>query len=493
MKYKITGLVSVILAFCIAAGGLLITRTDGRRVRCHQHIERQPYTACTDHGADVFCTHLPVICIDTGGEEIPGRKIKAHHGNKKFTTTSDGQSRITARVKVFDSKTGNNHLTDTSALESKAIVNVRGNSSRAFDKSNYSVRLITESGENNSQEMMGMAAHHEWVLHGPFMDKTLIRNYMWYNISGEIMEWAPNVRFCEVFINGEYNGVYVMTETVTAGKDGARLNISIDKKDNSFSGYILRLDRGSDIPEKNLNTFSQYTGKMTSKMNIVYPGKDSLTEKIKRAVELDCSQFEKSLYSFDFNHKDYGYRANIDTGSFADYFLINEITSNYDAGVFSTYIYKDLSNRYKMCVWDFNSVCDGYEEAAVNPHTFQLQNCPWFYMLTKDRAFVEQIIKRYQELRKTYFSDEYMTEYIDDTVAYLGPAIERNFEKWGYTFDEDYCLLIPHERDIHSYEEAVRLLKEYLLERADWMDKNIYTLKQYCEESKDKRFDENAN
>ena len=43
-----------------------------------------------------------------------------------------------------------------------------------------------------------MDPHHEWVLHGPFLDKTLIRNYMWYNIAGEIMDYAPNVRFCEV-------------------------------------------------------------------------------------------------------------------------------------------------------------------------------------------------------------------------------------------------------------------------------------------------------
>jgi len=52
------------------------------------------------------------------------------------------------------------------------------------------------------------------VLHGPFLDKTLMRNYMWYNLSGQIMEWAPDVRFCEVFLNGGYQGVYVMEEQI---------------------------------------------------------------------------------------------------------------------------------------------------------------------------------------------------------------------------------------------------------------------------------------
>ena len=93
-------------------------------------------------------------------------------------------------------------------------------------------------------------------MHGPFLDKTLIRNYMWYNIAGEIMDYAPNVRFCEVMVNGEYQGVYVMTEKITAGKDGSRLNLEVNRKDNTFTGYLLRVDQGSRNEMKNINNFS---------------------------------------------------------------------------------------------------------------------------------------------------------------------------------------------------------------------------------------------
>ena len=57
-------------------------------------------------------------------------------------------------------------------------IHVRGNSSRSFDKSNFAIRLIDENEKNNPQSIMGMDAHHEWVLHGPYLDKTLMRNYM---------------------------------------------------------------------------------------------------------------------------------------------------------------------------------------------------------------------------------------------------------------------------------------------------------------------------
>ena len=80
-----------------------------------------------------------------------------------------------------------------------------------------------------------------------------------------------------------------------------------------------------------------------------------------------------------------------------------------------------------------------------------------------------------------------MLNYIDETVEWLGPAIDRNFEVWGYTF-EDYTPLYPSERNPENYDEAVEQLKTFIVERGAWMDENIEILKQYCHESKIKKF-----
>jgi hypothetical protein len=48
----------------------------------------------------------------------------------------------------------------------------------------------------------------------------LIRNYLFYNLAGEMMDYAPNVRYCEVVLNGEYRGLYLMIESITNGEDG---------------------------------------------------------------------------------------------------------------------------------------------------------------------------------------------------------------------------------------------------------------------------------
>lgn len=488
MKYKLIGISSLFLVLAITIG--VVTLPEETNTRYHQHISAPEKAECT-HGEELFCTHLPIVEIDTQGAEIPGKAIDGNIYN--IATTPDGQSESLCSIAIIDNETTNNHTFDNPQIKSDAYIHVRGNSSRTFDKLGYALRLVTENGENNAQSIMGMDAHHEWALHGPILDKTLMRNYMWYNIAGEIMDYAPNVRFCEVLLNGEYMGVYVMTETITAGSEGARLNLSVDKKDNTFSGYLLRFDRGSPTPIKNIEPFSVYSYHFQNKVNIEYPGSSNLTETLAENIRQDFSAFEKALYSFDYDNKTYGYRTMIDVQSFVDYFLINELALNYDAGSLSTYIYKDIDGKFRLCVWDFNSACDNYQEAVFDGEGFQLQNSIWYFMLMKDEDFVNAVIDRYFELRKTYFSDEYLESYINDVQVYLGDAIDRNYEKWGYSFDEEHDLLYPVDRNPRSYEEAVSDMKDSLFHRLEWMDANIETLRQYCAESKVKKFNEHTD
>ncbi len=488
MKYKVIGALACAFMLLISSMNLpyLISADTGRY---HQHLEAQEKAACV-HDDDTFCTHLPLISIDTGGVEIPGKAIKEGHRTIGYTTTADGSDRIQAQIQVFDSEENNNHLTDTPGITSDMTIHVRGNSSRTFDKLGYRINLFDKNGENNPQPLLGMDAHHEWALHGPILDKTLIRNYMWYNIAGEIMEYAPNVRFCELVLNGEYMGVYVLIETITAGKDGSRLNVKIDAKDNTFSGYVLLLDRLDNDESNHLKSLTTYTLRTKHKLEIVYPGASNLTAELYEGIKQDFSAFEKALYSYDYDNEKYGYDQMIDVGSFVDYFLLNEFTCNYDAGWLSTFLYKDIDGKFRMCIWDFNSACDNYQESFMPADHFELQNCLWFVMLCKDEDFTSRCIERYHELRKTYLNEEYLNQYIDDTVAYLGDAIQRNYEKWGYTFGEDQDMLKPTDRNPRTYEESIEDMKEFIALRGAWLDENIEILKQYSAVSKVKKYNE---
>lgn len=483
MKYKTIGFSALILSTFVVLGVSAVFPKDDSE-RYIQHLEEPAYTPCENCPQDGLCTHLPIIKINTNGVEIPGEPYRdPETGTTKHTMAQDGNSTIAATTEITDNE-GNNHLTDAPTLSSDIRIRIRGNSSRHFDKLPYLVELVNPDGTNNDQKVMGMAAHHSWALHGPYLDKTLIRNYMWYSISGQIMEYAPNVRFCELILNGEYKGVYLMTETITAGKEGARLTLSTTEKRNTFSGYILRHDRGSDNEIKNINPLSIYAMRTNKLINVVYPGASNLNEDLARSIELDFSAFEKALHSYDFDDKE-GYKGNIDVNSFVDYFIINEVSLNRDAGLFSTYIYKDISQKYKMCVWDFNNALDNYEDVENEPEDgFAMFGTLWFNRIIQDKDFSEAIIKRYRELRKNILSEEYLNEFIDDTIKWLGPSIERNYEVWGYSFDKEHDRLKPHWRNPRSYEEAVEDMRECLMERLVWMDRNIESLKQYSAASK---------
>lgn len=467
MKNKLLVFIVIIVLICVSyvAGS---TALAGDKVE-NQHDKNQ--NLCSDK-EDKFCTHLPIISIDTNNQEIPG-------------VGRDG-SMITTNIKIIDNKKGGNHTEDKEKVNTLANIRYRGNSSMFFDKKGYLLKFINKDGNDNDKKVMGMDKHSEWALHGPYLDKTLLRNYLWYHISGNIMESAPDSRFCELFVDGKYQGLYVMVESPSRGDKG-RMQIKKQKKGKDYTGYIVRLDKGTTNSLQDLNTFSRYSMKTGMKLEVIYPGKDKLNETLQEYIRRDIGRFEKSLYSYDYDSKQYGYSNYIDVDSFVDYYIINEFSQNYDAGNMSTYLYKDFNGKLKMYVWDFNNANNLYMN-DIKIDDFQFQWNLWFTMLMKDEKFVNRIIERYRYLRRHYLKEEYLLSYIDDIVSYLGDAIDRNYSVWGYSFEEEKDILIPTDRNVRSYDEAITQLKDHIIKRGRFLDEHIETIRQFSSESKVKKY-----
>lgn len=229
-------------------------------------------------------------------------------------------------------------------------------------------------------------------------------------------------------------------------------------------------------------------------MVIVYPSEATITDAQREWIRRELNQFEKSLYSYDYDTGNYGYWNYIDVDSFIDYFLVNELSLNVDSGKLSTYFYRDLGGKLTIGpLWDYNNSFNDYiENDLSNYNGFALMRSPLFFMLLKDERFVERTIDRYKELRKGALSDETLISTIDSAAAYLEPARNRNYLVWGYSFDPELVTanekLSPDERNPKNYDEALAQLKETLLERTAWLDVNIEHLRQYCHESAVKRY-----
>jgi hypothetical protein len=141
-------------------------------------------------------------------------------------------------------------------------IELHGQSSLGFPKQSYRIETQDSLGENHNVSLLGMPKENDWILYAPYSDKSLMRNVLSYSIAAEINTYAPRVQFCELVLNGEYRGVYVLTERIKRDKnrvniiemlpqDIAEPEISggyIFKKDKTNPGdNLIQLNRGLEL------------------------------------------------------------------------------------------------------------------------------------------------------------------------------------------------------------------------------------------------------
>lgn len=499
MKYKALGMAALVLMICCTLAVSALERQTGV-TRYHQHLSAEvPQETCACDGTEL-CTHLPIIRINTGGQEIPGNVIRDENDIViGYTTTPDGMAEIVVTLETVEREGTWHHASDPADQAAKALFRIRGNSSRSFDKKNYRIKLVTDetASENLDLSLLGMNPDNDWALHGPYLDKTLLRNYMWMNISAEIMGYAPDVRFCEVILDGEYQGVYVLMETIK--QSDYRVRLSEYQEGSSRTSYLLLLDNAEDDLAI-LDNYTWYTHQLEFGENsktgfqILYPNADNLTREMADYIARDISEIERGFYSADMVLERYPYEEHINVESFVDYYILQELLANNDGFSRSTYLYRDVRGTLHIGpVWDYNNVLDNFFQ-AFSWHGFFLANRSWYGRLMTNERFVERVIARYRQLRRGVLSDDYLDDYIDGVIQYLGPAIERNDSVWGYSYNPFLAgndgRRIPDEGETmlsvnpSSYRDAVARMKEYLRTRAKWMDENIETLRQFCHPSK---------
>ena len=476
---------------------------DSSTVRYHQHREQPDEESLgAKPESDGLVTHLPVVKIDTSRngqkQTIPGKAILDDMMNVVGESRGEnGETEIRAKISTIE-KEGEWHDSNGEPdVESDILIHVRGNSSRAFDKSNYRIKLIKNSTSSEKQELslLGMKKSGDWILHGPFLDKTLIRNYMLMNLSAEIMGYAPKVRFCELILDGEYLGVYVMMESIEVSE--SRVNLTEYEDGDPVMSYMIHIEPRAEL-SRSLETFSFYTKKLEPgrQMEISYPGRSYQTEEVKEYIKNDFSEIEKAIYSDEAGSDPDFYLPYLDEDSFIDYYIIQEFVGNIDMFQASTYFYKDVRGKLHIGpVWDYNNVLDNY--ITVTPaEGFFLSQSGFYSQLMKSTRFVDKLISRYRQLRKGILSEESLREYIWDTEHWLGTAIERNYTVWGYTWDWDQIPMYERRRpdvgsedtfaDLNpsSYQEATENMISYIVRRGDWIDEHIDSLRQYCQTSR---------
>ena len=225
--------------------------------------------------------------------------------------------------------------------------------------------------------------------------------------------YATRSKFCELILNGNYQGVYVLFEQIKW--DENRVDIAkMDKNDNAgdslTGGYIIKIDKpvGGDGEfdwQTKIDTFQGLA--CSTSFQYDYPKDDRITEEQKEYIEHFVDELERTLASKEFNDPETGYNKFLDASSFIDFFLIQELAHNVDAYKSSTYLYKERDSEggklHAGPIWDFNlslgntTGCEGEStEGWALDHPCNPAQIPfWRKRLAQDSAYSEQLNVRW--------------------------------------------------------------------------------------------------
>ena len=372
-------------------------------------------------------TNLPTIAITTSTPLNAQKKVPAH-----------------MKTEGYDGPIG---------------IKLRGNSSLGFNQKKYTLETRDADGKELDVSLLGMPTHSDWVLLAPYNDVSMIRDPLAFQLWRAMGHWGPRTVMCELTMDGEYRGIYILTEAIKRGKDRVNIN-KLTKSDtigrDVTGGYLLRIDTFSDDEA----TFTSKVpgigeGNMSSEViwSCFYPKKKNLQSEQLAYIQNYIDTVEQVIQSDVFADPEKGYARYIDVPSFVDYFIHTELSLNADGYKRSAYFYKEKQRAdgtggklFAGPVWDYNLAYGNanfanannleawcFEGASNNPTPAMWQR------LLQDPVFRKAVKERYQELRKNVLSNEAINTYIDNQVQTLAKAKDRHFQ----TYPE---LLVSEER-----------------------------------------------
>lgn len=418
-------------------------------------------------------SNLPIILINTQGQEIVD------------------EPKITADMKIiYNGEDKENDLTDTIYhYDNKIGIEFRGSTSQSFPKKPYGFETRNEDGSELEIQLLGMPKEADWTFNATYNDKSLMRDGLTYILAGSFMEYAPRVRYSELMINGEYQGIYLLIEKIKRGKNRvniAKMKNTDDSGDALTGGYIIKIDKesGSNSGEGWNSKYAPFLGAgQRTFFQYEYPKAKNITDPQKAYISNYISQVEDVINDSNYADPVSGYRKYIDDKSIMDYIIVNEITKNPDAYRLSTFFYKQRDSEGGKIkfgpVWDYNLALGNVDYCTQgDPEGLVIEEfnkvCPWdgwvihfwWERFLQDSLFYDDLKLRWKSLRQEQLSDEIVFGTVDSLALLLDQPKDRNFQKWPILGQ----YIWPNYFVGNTYNEEIDFLKDWLEKRLAYLD-----------------------
>lgn len=420
-------------------------------------------------------SNLPIVLLDTDGQPIPD------------------DPKIPGTIKIIHYPPGLNHPTDQpNVFDGLMAIEQRGHFSSSLPQKPYSLELRNDLGQDVDAELLGMPEESDWLLIADYNDKSLVRNPLAFRMFRDMGHWAPRTQLCEVMLNGSYRGIYALTEKIK--RDGGRVDIAkLDPDENTgddvTGGYIFKVDYWTDTTSWQSDFSPIDHPGLDVHFVYEYPDAETITDEQKAYIQGFVNGFETALYAEDFDDPLTGYRAWMDTRSFIDYFLVNEVARNVDGFKKSRFFHKDKDSNGGALkagpLWDFDWAwknvldCETFSATDGSGWSYLINDCNpdnhspgWMVRLFEDSSFANELHCRYRELRATTLSIPYLNAYIDSVHALVDQgAQQRHFLRWPVLgvnagTPEVWPLAM-------TYPEELQRMKDWIALRLAWLDANM--------------------
>lgn len=421
-------------------------------------------------------TNLPALYINTVTGNDPEDKINYVNCSVRLV---DGDE-----TKVW---TLSDEVADDGTIDSYGIRG-RGNSTWT-----HAVKKPWRLKFNKKTELLGsdFAKAKSWTLLANSFDKSLIRNALTWHIGTFVgLEFCPAALFVDLVMNGEYRGVYQISDQVEVREK----RVPVDED----TGWLLEYCNDEykiDDPSLQLNSGGVYYGDVQIK-NPEFDG-DRISSDPELAGKIDQwlnGLFMPSLAEDDrtlFSDPHSGYRSLVDGESLVNWYIATELTANWD-GLYSIYMFRDTGVGYDTKM-HFGPLWDEDLAFGNNTETYQLLYFPNqdFYKkllaecnfdksiggyrrmqpvianLWNDPWFAVSVRRRYDRLVESGLKD-YLLGKIEEMRAELSVAAPMNFTKWRIN-DEDKPISNVHPE--YEWNDYVDELKTFVADRIDLLSR----------------------
>lgn len=333
-------------------------------------------------------------------------------------------------------------------------ISARGNSTFDYkDKKAYSFTL------NDAYPLCGMDAGKKWNLLAMYFEYDKIHTKLVSDMTEVLgMEYNTDCTWVDLYCNGEYQGLYLLTEAITVGEgrvDIYDLEKSTEENANISGGYLLEKDVESHLEEDG-------NGFITKQCNYPFIIKkpESATEKQMEYISSYVQKIEDLLVAGDTAYKKY-----IDLDSFAKQFLIDKLVLEPDAMNMSTFYYKEADSDVLKAgpLWDYDRAFG----AALPNYTLSIGDYPnpmsdWYMQLYEDEEYKGKLLGYYKELLP--FLQEAVESGIDEYADYIRESVKMDAVMWPNEY---------YQTDMMSYLEYdshIKYLKYFLANRINYLN-----------------------